>query len=55
MTKEEQMAMDLLIHTLVDKIDQLGQGRELMKHLGEEGTKTLMARYRQHEKTTGQR
>jgi hypothetical protein len=52
MNKDEEAAMNLLIHTLVNKVDQLGQGRELMDHLGPVESRRLMKSYDAHEAAT---
>lgn len=42
--------MNLLAHTMIEKADALGLGREMMEHLGEQGTAEMMKMYKDHEK-----
>ena len=46
---EVDAARDALIHTLVNFVDELGLGVEMVEHLGQEKFQALMAGYRAHE------
>lgn len=50
---EVSAAQDALAHALVTRIDQMGQGRELMDHLGQGGTRALMDAYNRHDQFLG--